>query len=85
MALIAAAKEQRVGVVRSRVSDQLSTTMPDTALTVDRVIAAITTFVNNMASGPVVQPLFTNQGPQIANLDSQGELLALHTSLGRSY
>ncbi len=76
LALIAAPKEQHVGIVRSRVHDQLVNKMPDTAISVEQFTAAVTNYVNSLAGGPVIQALYSPLGPQIANLDSQGALQA---------
>ncbi len=73
--LIAAAKEEHVGIARARVNDQLSSTLPGSTVTVEQLSTALTNYVNKLAGGTLIHPLFSQNGPQIANLDESGEIL----------
>lgn len=72
LGLIAAAKEEHVGIIRARMNDQLSSTFPGTSITVEQFNSALIAYVNKLAGGTLIQPLFSNAGPQIANLDENG-------------
>ncbi len=78
--LIASAKEQHVNMTRSTIIDQLSATMPDTNITVEKFTTAVIKYVNGVADGQIISPLFNSTGPQIANLDSDGTSQALQSS-----
>lgn len=70
--LIAAAKEEHVGIIRARVNDQLSSALPGSSIKVEQFTAAIIAYVNQLAGGTLIHPLYSEAGPQIANLDESG-------------
>ena len=70
---IAAAKHQRVGIIRARVNDWLAAQFPDSSATVEQVSTAMSNYVNRLAGGTIIYPLWNNQGPHQANLDGNGK------------
>lgn len=77
IALVAAAKSRHVGIIRARVNDRLSQPMPNTNLTFEQFNTAINNYVNELAGGQVIHPLFNNRGQQIGGVDDHGELLCI--------
>lgn len=69
IAMLTAAKQQYIGIVRVLVNTQLSMKIPNTNFTVGDINTALVNFVNYQAGGVLIQPL---QSTKIANLDSQG-------------
>lgn len=72
---LASAKYQELGITRTRVFQMKDDEVPGYHVQVEKLIAAIAAYINNLAGQTVMYPLINHYGdPQIANVDGNGKL-----------
>ena len=69
---IDAAMQQQVGILRGRLADLLSAQLPDSGYSMEEFNVATSTYINTQAGRTIINPLVTDLGPEIPNLDLEG-------------